>query len=79
MARRAHTLDIVKLLRDVGGFPAGTVGAVVAEEPDAALVEVVTDGRVDEHGLPERDLFEDFLSVPYSALDVIEPAATTAR
>jgi hypothetical protein len=79
MARRAHTLDTVKLLRDWEGWPAGTVGAVVSEHPETALVEIVTDATTDAAGLPEHELLDDLITVPYSALDVIGPAATHAR
>jgi hypothetical protein len=79
MARRAHTLDTVKLLREWEGWPAGTVGAVVSEHPETALVEVVTEATTDADGLPERALLDDLITVPYSALDIVEPAATPAR
>jgi hypothetical protein len=79
MARRAHTLDTVKLLRDWDGWPAGTVGAVVSAHPDTALVEVVTDATVDADGLPERGLLDDLITVRYSALEVVGPAAAHAR
>jgi len=76
MESRAHELDTVRLLREVDGWPAGTIGAVVSEYPETALVEVATEGRLDERGLPERDLFEDLVSVPYDALAVVERAAS---
>jgi hypothetical protein len=79
MARRAQTLDTVKLLRDWEGWPAGTVGAVVSEHPETALVEIVTDASTDADGLPERELLDDLITVPYSALDVVGPAAAHAR
>lgn len=73
MESRAHELDTVRQLRD--GWPAGTIGAVVSEYPETALVEVAGEGRVDEHELLEGDLFDDLVSVPYDALAVIERAA----
>jgi hypothetical protein len=76
MESRAHELDTVRLLREVDGWPAGTIGAVVSEYPATALVEVAGDGRLDEHGLPERDLFDGLVSVPYGALAVVERAAS---
>jgi hypothetical protein len=79
MARRARTLDPVKLLRECEGWAADTVSAVVSEHPETALVEVVTDTSTDADGLPERALLDDLINVPYSALDVVEPAATHAR
>ena len=79
MARRAHTLDTVKLLRDWEGWPAGTVGAVVSEHPETALVEIVTESTTDADGLPERGLLDDLITVPYSALDVVGPAAAHTR
>src|SRR5690349_15531704 len=63
MARRAHTLDTVKLLRDWDGWPAGTVGAVVSEHPETALVEIVTESTPDADGLPERALLDDLITV----------------
>jgi len=48
----------------------------VSDYPETALVEVATEGRLDERGLPERDLFEDLVSVPYDALAVVERAAS---
>jgi hypothetical protein len=79
MARRARTLDTVKLLRDWDGWPAGTVGAVVSEHAETALVEIVTDTETDADGLPERELLDDLITVPYAAIDVVGPAATHAR
>jgi hypothetical protein len=69
----------VKLLRDWEGWPAGTVGAVVSEHPETALVEIETDASTDVDGLPERDLLDDLVTVPYNALDVVGPAVTHAR
>jgi len=79
MAYRAHELDYVELLRDVEGWGAGARGTVVSERPETALVEFSTEAEVDEHGLPVRDLFDDLVSVPYSALRVVEAAPATAR
>lgn len=79
MARRARTLDTVELARDCEGWPVGTVGAVVSEYPQTALVEIATDPGADTDGLPRRDLFHDLVTVPYSALHVVERAATHAR
>lgn len=69
----------MRLLHSTGAWPAGTTGAVVAEQADFALIEVVTDAHTDEHGLPERDLFDDLLAVPYGALEVVERAPTTTH
>lgn len=79
MARRAHTLDTVRLTRDIDGWPAGTIGAVVSERPESALVEVVSDAVVGATGLPRTDLLDDMISVPYAALDVVWPAPAIAR
>ena len=79
MARRARTLDTVKLLREWEGWPAGTVGAVVSAHPETALVEIVTDATADHDGLPERELLDDLITVPHSALDVFGPAAAHPR
>jgi hypothetical protein len=79
MTSRAHELDYVELLEECDGWPAGTCGTVVAEEPDTALVEVATEDRVDAGGLPRRELFDDLLSAPYDALRVVEPARATTR
>jgi hypothetical protein len=76
---RAHELDYVELVRDVDGLPAGTRGTVVSEYPESALIEVATEMHVDESGLPERDLLDDLVSAPYSALRIVEPASTAAR
>lgn len=79
MARRAHILDTVRLTREVGGWPAGTIGAVVSEWPESALVEVVSEAAVDASGLPRADLFDDMISVPYAALEIVRPAPAVAR
>lgn len=71
MARRARDLDYVKLLREVDGWPAGTEAVVIAEEPDSALLEVLTEDQVDDEGFPLRDLFEDLVSVDYEDLEVL--------
>src|SRR5215211_539088 len=78
MARRAHTLDTVKLLEDWDGWPAGTMAAVVSEQPDSALVEIVTDTD-SEKGLPSRELLDDVIAVPYRALEVVQPARAETR
>jgi hypothetical protein len=70
MARRAKELDVVRLLKPVGSWPAGTEGVVVAEDPSTALVEVVTEYLVDAEGLPVRDLFDDLVDVDYADLEV---------
>jgi hypothetical protein len=70
MARRAKELDVVRLLKPVGSWPAGTEGVVVAEDPRTALVEVVTEYLVDAEGLPVRDLFDDLVDVDYADLEV---------
>jgi hypothetical protein len=79
MRRRARTLDTVKLLRDWEGWPAGTLGTVVSEHGDTALVEVSTEADVDEHGLPRRNLFDDLIAVPYDAVVVVNAAAAATR
>lgn len=61
-----HEHDIVELMRDVDGWPAGTVGAVISTYPRAALVEI-------EDPDTERELLEDLVSVPHEALRVIRP------
>jgi hypothetical protein len=71
-SRRPHELDTVELLRDVDGWPAGTVGAVVSSYPKSALVEVASEDL-------SRDLLEDLVSVAYSDLRVVEPATKTLR
>lgn len=77
MARRAHTLDSVKLTRDVAGWPAGTVGVVISTHPETALVEV-SETWVDHSGLPTRGLLDDLVTVPYAALQVVESASAVA-
>jgi len=79
MARRAHLLDTVRLTCARDGWPAGTVGAVVSERLDSAVVEIASEATVGETGLPASDLLDDLISVPFSALHVIEPAPALAR
>ena len=79
MARRPHILDTVKLTRDWGGWPAGTLGAVVSERTEAALVEVDSETTSDETGLPTTDLLDDLVSVPYAALHVVDSLPAVAR
>jgi hypothetical protein len=72
-------LDFVEVLVDVGRWPKGTEGTVIALGPTMALVEVVPEMELDETGLPVRqadgqpilDWFEYFLDVPYGDLRVI--------
>jgi hypothetical protein len=71
MEERARELDTVEFLRDVDGWPPGTTGAVVGEDLETALVEVVTEYLVDDEGLPVRDLLEDLVDVPYGDLRVL--------
>jgi hypothetical protein len=78
MARRARELDTVELVGGVHGWPSGTVGAVIAEYSETALVEISTESRVDEDGFPGRELLDDLITVSYDSLHVIEPAAATA-
>ncbi len=79
MARRVHTLDTVRLTREIDDWPMGTIGAVVSERSESALVEVVSDVVADATGLPRTDLLDDMISVPYAALDVVRPAPEVAR
>lgn len=65
---RLHEHDIVELRRDIDGWPAGTVGAIVSVYPHSALVEV---SDPDD----ERDLLEELVSVPADALSVISTAS----
>ena len=70
MYGRARDLDGVELLRPVAGWPAGTMGTVVADGEHWALVEVNTEFLLTEDGLPLRGLLEDFVDVPYRYLRV---------
>jgi hypothetical protein len=79
MARRARDLDYVRLLRAVDGWPAGTEAVVIAEEPESALLEVLTEDQVDDEGFPLRDLFEDLVSVDYEDLEVVDAVSDRAR
>jgi hypothetical protein len=79
MARQPRDLDYVRLLRAVDGWPAGTEAVVIAEEPESALLEVLTEDQVDEEGLPLRDLFEDLVSVDYEDLEVVDAVSDRAR
>jgi hypothetical protein len=73
--RRPQVLDSVELLREVEGWRAGSLGAVVSEYPNSALVEMTTEDEL-EDGLPARALFDDLVSVPYQALKVVQAART---
>jgi hypothetical protein len=64
MSRKAHEYDTVKLLESVEGWPAGTIGAVVSEYPESALIEIATDD-------PKRGMLENLISAPYDQLLVI--------
>lgn len=79
MPRRAHVLDTVRLLRPIGEWPAGTIGAVVSERADAALVEVDSEHVVDGEGLPSGELLEELIAVPYAALEVLEARPLPAQ
>jgi hypothetical protein len=79
MMRRAKELDIVRLLKPVGSWPVGTEGVVVAEDPQTALVEVVTEDVVDADGLPVRDLLDDLLDVDYADLEVMSSVDGSAH
>jgi hypothetical protein len=68
---RAHELDSVRLTRAVDGRPPGTLGAVIREDADTALVEVV-ETEFDQDGLPVHGLFEMVVDVPCDALDVVQ-------
>lgn len=46
---------------------------------DSAVVEIASEATVGETGLPASDLLDDLISVPFSALHVIEPAPAPAR
>lgn len=72
MTLEIHEHDTVKLLKEVDGVPAGTIGAVVSEYPATALVEFSDPSD-------ERDLFEDLVSVPYEHLSLVQSSAETAR
>jgi len=79
MARRAHLLDTVELTCEWDGWPAGTVGAVVSERSESAVVEIASEATIGETGLPSHDLLDDLISVPYTALHVVEPAPALSR
>ena len=79
MARQPRDLDIVRFLKAVDGWPVGTEGVVIAEEPRSALIEIVTEDQVDDEGFPLRDLFEDLVSVDYEDLEVIDAVSDRAR
>jgi hypothetical protein len=78
MTARARELDYVELLQDADGAAAGARGTVVSEYPGSALVELATESVRGRDGLPERELLDDLVTVPYSALRVIERAHATA-
>jgi hypothetical protein len=50
----------------------------VAEDPESALVEIVTDDQT-TGGFPTRDLLDDLIDVPYEDLEILRPARATAR
>ena len=50
----------------------------MAEDPESALVEIVTDDQTTD-GFPTRDLLDDLVDVPYEDLEVLRPARATAR
>lgn len=73
MPRTAHALDAVTLLRSAGGWPAGTTGTVVEDDPKTgrALVEVVNKDRL-LGLLPADDFLDDLVEVPYAHLQVLD-------
>lgn len=77
MTSRAHELDYVELLQDVEGAQAGSRGTVVSEYEGSALVELATETAREPGGLPARELLDDLVTVPYSALRVLERAHAT--
>lgn len=79
MIRTARELDYVELLHDADGAKAGSRGTVVSEHEDSALIELATEANVDGEGLPKRELLDDLVTVPYSALRVLQPRRTTAH
>lgn len=78
MERRVHDLDVVELVSAVGDWAIGTRGVVVSRYPDTALLEVTTEGDIGVDDLPERSLFDDLFSAPYTALRVVSSAAAPA-
>ena len=65
MRHRAHEYDIVELLHPLGGWPVGTLGAVVAEYPHSALIEIADEDE-------SRDMLDDLVSAPYDQLQVVD-------
>jgi len=67
---RAHEYDTVKLLQPLGGWPAGTLGAVVAEYPHSALIEIAVEDE-------SPSMLDDLVSAPYDQLQVVDSPATS--
>ena len=58
LSREIHENDIVELRRQVGSWPAGREGMVVAEKGTLKLVEIADEqgATLDFVSVPERDL-----------------------
>lgn len=67
-----HEHDIVELIEEVDGWPAGTIGAIVSLHPDSVLIEV-------EDPEQERELLEGLVTVPHEALRVVRTHTPARR
>lgn len=67
MRARHVELEVIKLLAQVGRWPAGTTGTVVRSDETIALIEISDDRG---HGL-------DFVSVPQAAVSALGVPQTT--
>ena len=65
-------LDVVELTKDVDGWPAGTIGAIVSLYPDSVLVEV-------EDPSQERELLEGLVTVPHDAFKIVHTGVSATR
>jgi hypothetical protein len=72
MATDLHPLDTVRLTQPVDGLAPGTVGTVVEDLGEQALVEVAEQQS-------RGALLEDLVVVPYASLELVQRAPVAAR
>jgi hypothetical protein len=83
--RDPKELDLVRLLKDLEGWPAGTEGTVVSEWPGGSLIEINPEPDEDDfrgitpedeaNGVEGDSLFDYLVSAYHHEVEIVVPYA----
>lgn len=85
LVREPKELDLVRLLKDIDGWPAGTEGTVVAEWPGGSMIEINPEPDEDDfrgitpedlaNGVEGDSLFDYLVDAYHHEVEIVVPYA----